>query len=431
MSNNDLAIRFFLQLAFIVATCRIVGLLAKRVGQPQVVAEMIAGVLMGPSLFGLLLPGVQAQLFPKASMSIIYAVSQVGLVLYMFLIGLEFQVDLIKQRLRSAATVSVAGILLPFALGVIISTFLIRNHSFFTEGVAGWEAALFMGAAMSITAFPMLARIIYERGLTGTSLGTLALAAGSIDDAAAWCILAIVLASFSGNATIAIFAIGGGVLYALVVLFVGKPLLRRLGTRAENNGGVSGRMLAFVLMLLMICAWYTDAIRLYAVFGAFILGTAMPRGVFARDVQRLLEPLTTNFLLPLFFVYSGLNTSIGLVNSKAMWIVAFFILVAACCGKGIACWLAARLNGENNRDAMAIGTLMNARGLMELIILNIGLERGIITPTLFTIMVIMAIATTLMASPVFEFVYRRQQKRVASVVLQPVIKVVHSPEFNG
>ena len=185
MSNNDLAIRFFLQLAFIVATCRVVGLLAKRVGQPQVVAEMIAGVLMGPSLFGLLLPGVQGYLFPKTSMSIIYAVSQVGLVLYMFLIGLEFQVDVIRQRLRSAVTVSLAGIVLPFTLGAIISTFLIRNHSFFTEGVVGWEAALFMGAAMSITAFPMLARIIYERGLTGTSLGTLALAAGSIDDAAA------------------------------------------------------------------------------------------------------------------------------------------------------------------------------------------------------------------------------------------------------
>ncbi len=430
MSNNDLAIRFFLQLAFIVATCRIVGLLAKRVGQPQVVAEMIAGVLIGPSLFGLFFPGLQGYLFPKTSMSIIYGVSQVGLVLYMFLIGLEFQVDLIRQRLRSAATVSVAGILLPFALGGIISTFLTSNHSFFTEGVVGWEAALFMGAAMSITAFPMLARIIYERGLTGTSLGTLALAAGSMDDAAAWCILAIVLASFSGNATIAIFAIGGGVLYALLVLIVGKPLLRRLGTRAETNGGVSGRMLAFVLMLLMICAWYTDAIRLYAVFGAFILGTAMPRGIFARDVQRLLEPLTTNFLLPLFFVYSGLNTRIGLVNSKAMWIVAFFIFMAACCGKGIACWLAARLNGESNRDAMAIGTLMNARGLMELIILNIGLERGIITPTLFTIMVIMAIVTTLMASPVFEFVYRRQPTRSVRPALD-VIGGVHSPEFNG
>src|SRR6266404_5193450 len=293
MSNNDLAIRFFLQLAFIVAACRIVGLVARRFGQPQVVAEMIAGVLMGPSLFGLLLPGVQAQLFPKASMSILYAVSQVGLVLYMFLIGLEFQVDLIRQRLRSAATVSVAGILLPFALGAIISTFLTGNSSFFAGSVKGWEAALFMGAAMSITAFPMLARIIYERGLTGTALGTLALAAGSMDDAAAWCVLAIVLASFSGKAAIAILAIGGGLLYVLVVLLLAKPVLHRLGERAERKGGVSGRMLAFVLMLLMICAWYTDAIRLYAVFGAFILGTAMPRGVFASEMQSRLAPLTT------------------------------------------------------------------------------------------------------------------------------------------
>jgi len=252
-----------------------------------------------------------------------------------------------------------------------------------------------------------------------------------MDDAAAWCILAIVLASFSGKAAIAILAIGGGFLYVLVVLVAAKPLLRMLGARAESHGGVSGRMLACVLMLLMVCAWYTDTIRLYAVFGAFILGTAMPRGVFARDLQRRLEPLTTNFLLPLFFVYSGLNTRIGLINSKAMWSVALLIFLAACLGKGVACWLAARLNGENKRDAMAIGTLMNARGLMELIILNIGLERGVITPTLFTIMVIMAIVTTLMASPVFEFVYRRHLKRSEGVALEPTLSGVHSPEFNG
>jgi len=425
MSTNDLAIRFLLQLAFSVATCRVVGLLARRIGQPQVVAEMIAGVLMGPSLFGLLMPSLQEYLFPKASMPIIYAASQVGLVLYMFLVGLEFQVDLIKERLRSAVTVSIAGILLPFTLGAIISTLLISNHIFFTDGVAGWEAALFMGAAMSITAFPMLARIIYERGLTGTSLGTLALAAGSIDDAGAWCILAVVVASFSGKAAIAVLAIGGGALYALIVLLVGKPFLRRLGDRAERQGSISGQMFAFVLMLLMLCAWYTDAIRLYAVFGAFILGTAMPRGVFAREVQRRLEPLTTNFLLPLFFVYSGLNTRIGLLNSTSMSIVALLILGAACFGKGVGCWLAARFNGENHRDAMAIGALMNARGLMELIILNIGLERGIITPTLFTIMVIMAIVTTLMASPIFEFVYRRLPQRAPRPVLE-VISVAHS-----
>jgi Kef-type K+ transport system membrane component KefB len=329
----------------------------------------------------------------------------------MFLIGVEFDVSLIRNRLRSAASVSLAGILTPFVLGSLLALALLGNSAFFTPGVGRWEAMLFLGAAMSITAFPMLARIIYERGLTGTSLGTLALAAGSMDDAAAWCILAIVLASFKGDASIAAFAVGGGVLYAAFVLTVGSRLLRRVGERVERAGAISGPMLTFVLMLLMLCAWVTDAIGIYAVFGAFILGTAMPRGLFAREIQRHLEPLTTNFLLPLFFVYSGLNTRIGLVDTPQLWGVALVILLAACLGKGAACWLAARFNGEDNREALAIGTLMNSRGLMELIILNIGLERGVITPTLFTIMVVMAIVTTLVASPLFELVYRRRQSQ--------------------
>lgn len=407
MTNFELSVRFFLQLAFILATCRVVGVPARKFGQPQVVAEMIAGVVMGPSLFGLLMPEWQSFLFPKSSMSILYAVSQVGLVLYMFLIGLEFQTDLIRTRWRSAASVSLAGILTPFALGSLVAIYLMQRPGFFTPEVDRTEAMLFLGAAMSITAFPMLARIIYEQGLTGTALGTLALAAGSLDDAAAWCILAIVLAGFSQNAMIAIVAIGGGVGYALFVWVIAKPRVRRLGAYAEEHANVSGRMLAFVLMLLMLGAWFTDAIGIYAVFGAFILGTAMPRGFFAQEIERALEPLTTNFLLPLFFVYSGLNTRIGLVDSVFLWLVAGLVLCAACFGKGIACWLAARWHGETPRDALAIGTLMNARGLMELIILNIGLERGLITPTLFTIMVIMAIATTLMATPLFNLVYRR------------------------
>jgi Kef-type K+ transport system membrane component KefB len=410
MSNIDLSIRFFFQLAFILATCRVVGLIAKRFGQPQVVGEMIAGVVMGPSLFGLLLPNAQAYIFPKSSLTITYAVAQIGLVLYMFLIGVEFQVDLIRKRLRSAASVSLAGILTPFILGSLLALMLVGNGNYFAPNVAHWEAMLFMGAAMSITAFPMLARIIYERGLTGTSLGTLALAAGSMDDAAAWCILAIVLASFNNNPVIALSAIGGGVLYATVVLTVGKHLLGRLGRKVEHEGAMSAPVFTFVLMVVMVGAWVTDAVGIYAVFGAFILGTAMPRGLFAQELQRRLEPLTTNFLLPLFFVYSGLNTRLGLVDSLMLWSVALVILLAACFGKGIACWLAARLNGEDNREALAIGTLMNARGLMELIILNIGLERGVITPTLFTIMVMMAIVTTLMASPAFEFVYRRPSR---------------------
>ena len=383
---------------------------------------MIAGVVMGPSLFGLLFPDLQAQIFPKASLTITYAVAQIGIVLYMFLIGVEFDVDLIRSRLRSAASVSLAGILTPFALGSVLALALLGDHTYFTQGVGRWEAMLFLGAAMSITAFPMLARIIYERGLTGTSLGTLALAAGSMDDAAAWCILAFVLASFKSDASIAVFAVGGGVLYAAFVIVVGRRLLRRLGPRVEGEGAISGPMLSFVLTLLMLCAWVTDAIGIYAVFGAFILGTAMPRGLFAREIQHHLEPLTTNFLLPLFFVYSGLNTRLGLVDTPQLWGVALVILLVACFGKGVACWLAARLNGEDNREALAIGTLMNARGLMELILLNIGLERGVITPTLFTIMVIMAIVTTLAASPVFEFVYRRR-RHPPPVALEPAVAV--------
>jgi Kef-type K+ transport system membrane component KefB len=346
------------------------------------------------------------------SMSVIYVISQVGLVLYMFLVGLEYDVELIRKRIRSAIAVSAAGILLPFALGCVLASLLIRDNRFFTPELSLPQAMLFLGAAMSITAFPMLARIIFERGLTGTSLGALALAAGSLDDAAAWCILAVVLASFSGDSRIALVAIGGGISYAVFVLVIGRRLLRHIGKMADREKRVTPPVFSFVIMLVMLGAWFTDLIQIYAVFGAFILGLAMPRGIFARDIQRKLEPLTTNILLPLFFVYSGLNTRLGLVNTVFLWSVTLLVLMTACLGKGVGCWLAARINGESQREAVSIGTLMNARGLMELIILNIGLERGIITPTLFTIMVLMAALTTLAASPVFEFVNGDRTSRI-------------------
>jgi Kef-type K+ transport system membrane component KefB len=407
MSTFELSVLFFLQLAFILTVCRVVGWLARWIGQPQVVAEMIAGVLLGPSLFGWLWPDMHVLLFPPASMSLFYAVSQVGLVLYMFLVGLEFNTSLLRNRLRSAANVSLSGILAPFILGCLLGFFLVRGHGFFAAEIATWEAMFFVGASMSITAFPMLARIIYERGLSGTSLGTLALAAGAIDDGVAWCVLAIVLASFSSDPMIGILAIGGGLFYAAMILTLGRKLLDRLGIIAESEKGVSPTLLTLTLICVMLGAWFTDRIGIYAVFGAFIMGVAMPRGRFAHDVQRQIEPLTTSFLLPLFFVYSGLNTRITLVDSVWLWGIVVCVLLAACLGKGGACWAAARLSGEDQRSALAIGTLMNARGLMELIILNIGLQRGIITPLLFTVMVIMAIVTTLMASPIFELVYRR------------------------
>lgn len=273
---------------------------------------------------------------------------------------------------------------------------------------------LFLGAAISITAFPMLARIIFERGLAGTSLGTLALAAGSTDDAISWCLLAVVLAIFKQNVLIAILAVVGGILYAILTLTVGRSLLSIMGRMAERLGGITAPMLVIVLLLVMFCGWLTDIIGIYSIFGGFILGIAMPRGIFAKHLSNSLSPLVTNFMLPLFFVYSGLNTSLGLVNSWTLWGIAVVIFVAAVSGKGIACWLAALLNKEPNRDAMAIGSLMNARGLMELILINIGLQQGVITPTLFTMLVLMAIVTTLMASPLFELVYGRYRTPTAT-----------------
>lgn len=411
MSNFDLSVLFFLQLAVILGVCRVVGALAKRIGQPQVVAEMIAGVLMGPSFFGWLWPEGQGYIFPKASMGILFAVAQVGLSLYMFTIGLEFDVGLIRKRLGSAFTVSAAGIITPFALGSIVAYFIHSGGEFFSPSSSLVEAVLFMGASMSITAFPMLARIIYENGMSGTSLGTLALAAGSMDDAAAWCVLAIVLASFSGESSYAVYAIGGGVAYAVITLTVGRKLLTYLGKMVEREGKMSPGVLTFTLMLVMLGSWITDSLHIYAVFGAFIMGAAMPRGLFAEEIERLVGPLVTTFLLPMFFVYSGLNTRIGLVNTPALWGLTLVIFLAATLGKGVACWGAARFHGESNREAIAIGTLMNARGLMELIILNIGLERGVIQPTLFTIMVLMAVATTLAATPIFYRFYLRPVAR--------------------
>jgi Kef-type K+ transport system membrane component KefB len=384
---------------------------------------------MGPSLFGLLLPNLQQTIFPKGpTMSILYAVSQVGLVLYMFLIGVEFDLDLIRQRVRSAVSVSLAGIITPLVLGSLLTLVLLKQNELFSENIEPWQAMIFMGAAISITAFPMLARIILDRGLNGTSLGTLVLAAGSTDDAISWCLFAVVLAVFNRAPEIALLAVGGGVLYAGIVLFVGKPLLRRLGTIVERRGEMSAGMLSFVLALVMLCGWITDMIGIYAIFGGFILGVAMPRGAFAQRLREHIEPLVTNLLLPLFFVFSGLNTSIGLVNTWSLWGITLLILTVAVVGKGVACWLAARLNGEPNREAMAIGTLMNARGLMELILLNIGLQNGIIKPTLFTVMVLMAITTTLMATPLFELVYGRHEKK-KTFAKQP-IPLPRAPETS-
>jgi Kef-type K+ transport system membrane component KefB len=276
-------------------------------------------------------------------------------------------------------------------------------------------AMMFLGASIAITAFPMLARIIFEKKLTGTSLGTLALACGATADAISWCILAAVLAIHRNSPMLAVIAIGGGLLYTVALLTIGRRGLSPLGRMAEDNGAVTPSMLSTVLILLMACAWFTDVIGIYAIFGAFILGVAMPSGFFATHLTDKLEPLTTKLLLPLFFVYSGLNTQIGLVNTPTLWVVTLGLIVVAVVGKGVACAVAARLSKVPMRESVALGALMNARGLIELILLNIGLEAGIITPTLFTILVLVAVVTTLMTSPIFEWVYGRHRQLAATV----------------
>lgn len=411
MSPFDLSVLFFLQMAFILAVCRATAWLFMKIGQSRVVSEMIAGVLMGPSLLGWLFPGFSAYLFPAESKPILFSVAQLGLVLYMFLIGVEFDVELIRKRLKSAASISIAGIAAPFALGGLLAYFIAEDPALFAAKTSSLEAVLFMGAAMSITAFPMLARIIFEQGLSRTSIGTLALAAGSMDDVAAWCVLALVLASFQDDFNIALMAIGGGIMFALVVLTLVRRLLQPVGEKVQAAGVMSPDTLVFTLMLVMLGAWFTDYIQIYAVFGAFIMGIAMPRGKFSEELHRMLYPLTVALLLPVFFVYSGLNTKISLVNTLELFGLAVLVLFVAIAGKGLACYAAARWHGESHKEAMAIGTLMNARGLMELIILNIGLQRGIIEPALFTIMVLMAVVTTLMATPIFERIYGKKELR--------------------
>ncbi|MDR5835431.1 cation:proton antiporter [Caballeronia sp. LZ034LL] len=409
MPISQLSVYFFAQAAVIVAASQLVGRLAGRAGQPQVVGEMIAGVLLGPSLFGLLLPHWQQALFPKATMGMLYVAAQLGVGLYMFLVGTGFRADHFRARARSALSVSLAGIVVPFALAFALAPWLLTIPGLFAIKARLFEASLFLGAAIAITAFPMLARIIHERGLAGTSLGTLALTAGACDDAAAWCILAIVLASFGGSWMGAYTAIGGGVCFALFMIFAGNKLLRRLAAGLNPDAPLPSSVLAIVLVLFSLCAFAMDAIGIHAVFGGFLLGVALPRGPLTEKLRAMLEPFVVVFLLPMFFTYSGLNTRLDMLMDPAIMLAAVAILLASFGGKGIACWAAARLNGEPSGDAMAIGALMNARGLMELIIINIGLAAGVILPGLFSILVLMAVLSTLMATPLFNWIVRRQE----------------------
>ncbi|MDE1917719.1 MAG: cation:proton antiporter [Sphingomonadales bacterium] len=408
---GDFSVHFFLQLAIILIACRVVGWLGRKLlGQPQVVGEMIAGVVLGPSLLGLFFPDFQLALFPKETRNVLYAGAQLGVGLYMFIVGLTLRLDHFQSKAKNAAVVSAAGIVVPFVLAFLASPWLLKVDGLFTPGISQIDATLFFGACVALTAFPMLARIINERGLANSSLGTLSLTAGAFDDAASWCVLALVLATFGGGPGVAVLAIGGALIYGFFMLTIGRRLLEPLGRMVEAEGEMSQTVFGITLALFCLSAFIMDAVGIHAIFGGFLLGTCMPRGLFVAELQRKAEPLAVVLLLPMFFTYSGLNTRLDMVNSPALLLIALVILAISIIAKFGACWAAARMTGEDNHTALGIGALMNSRGLMELIIINIGLQKGIIGPTLFSMLVLMAIVTTMMAGPLFEQVYGRRAR---------------------
>jgi len=410
MSKFELALAFAQQLVIILIAAQVFGYFAKFIGQPRVVGEMLAGVVLGPSLFGLFLPDLQKSIFIADTMPILYFGAQIGVGLYMFLVGLEFNTQLFRQQARSALGVSLAGMIVPFAVAALLCLWLLDKPGLFASNISYANASLFMGAAIAITAFPMLARIIYERKLAGTALGTLALAAGAIDDAAAWIVLAVVLASFGGGVMLAIKAVIGGSVYAIFMLTMARKWLQPIADRVQHSGVLTSSQLLFIILLWSLSAYSMEWVGLHAVFGGFLLGIAMPRGKLTELIDAKLHKVTVFLLLPMFFTYSGLKTQLNVLASFELLSIAIVILLASVFAKGVACWAAARIGGADNRTAMAVGALMNSRGLMELIIINIALKFGVIEQGLFSIMVLMAIVTTLMATPIFHLVYGRHQK---------------------
>jgi Kef-type K+ transport system membrane component KefB len=388
-----------LQLLVIMAAGRGVGLLFRRVGQPAVVGEMLAGVLLGPSLLGHALPTVEAFLFPPSSMPALHLISQLGVILFMFVVGMELDLEGLRHRARATVVISNAGIVVPFCLGTLLSVFLYAGYA--PAGVPFATFALFSGVAMSVTAFPVLARIISERGLTGTPLGTTGIGCAAMADVTAWCLLAVVLAVGRGSGIGApIFAAACAAALAWVMLKVVRPNATRIfGTTGALVAPPA--LLSLVLVSMFVAALLTEIIGIHALFGAFLAGVAVGGAVDLRDpVRRAIEPLSAAVLVPVFFAYSGLRTEVGLVRGLEGWLVCAVIVATAVAGKLGGTAIAARWTGIAWRQSLALGALMNTRGLMELIVLNVGYDLGILSPALYTMMVVMALATTCMTGPI-------------------------------
>ena len=408
------------QIVTIIIVARFFGWVFKKIGQPTVIGEIIAGIVLGPSLLGMYFPEFSATLFPAASLGNLKFLSQIGLILFMFVIGMELDLKVLKNKANEAVVISHASIIFPFALGIGLAYFV--YDKFAPEGVKFLSFALFMGIAMSITAFPVLARIVQERGLQKTRLGAIAITCAAADDITAWSILAVVIAIVkAGTFVSSLYIIGLAVLYVLAMLFVVKPFLKRIGELYGSKDTLVKPVVAIFFLTLIISSYATEVIGIHALFGAFMTGAIMPdvtkfRTIFIEKV----EDVSLILLLPLFFVFTGLKTEIGLINDPYLWKVTGFIILVAVVGKFFGSALAAKFVGQSWRDSFTIGALMNTRGLMELIVLNIGLELKVLTPEVFTMMVIMALVTTFMTGPALDFInfiFKDKEAEVPEIIV--------------
>ncbi|MFB2770916.1 cation:proton antiporter [Pelatocladus sp. BLCC-F211] len=408
-----------IEVLIVIGLSRLVGLGFRWINQPLVIGEIVAGIMLGPSLFGLVAPEVSATLFPPETVPFLNVLSQIGLIFFMFLIGLELNPKYLSGNLEVAVLTSHVSILVPFSLGTLLAVLLYPLIS--NASVSFTAFALFLGAAMSITAFPVLARIITENNLQGTRLGTLALTCAAVDDVTAWCVLAVAIAvARTGSITAAFPTIVESLLYIGVMVTLGRNFLSRLANYYRRNKRLNQLVLALIYAGVVASALITELIGIHLIFGAFLLGAIMPKNAgLVREIAVKTEDFVLIFLLPMFFAYSGLRTQIGLLNSPELWLLCVLVLAIAIAGKYVGTYVAARVSGINNREASALGWLMNTRGLTELIVLNIGLELGVISPLLFTMLVIMALVTTFMTSPLLEWTYPKKLIKLNVVETEP------------
>ncbi|MFV0469457.1 MAG: cation:proton antiporter [Dysgonomonas sp.] len=424
-----------LQIIVIIIAARFFGWIFKKMGQPSVIGEILAGIILGPSLLGLYFPEVSGFLFPVQSLGNLQILSQIGLILFMFVIGMELNLKALQSKAHDAIVISHASIIIPFSLGVGLAYFIYQAHA--PEHIEFSSFALFIGISLSITAFPVLARIIQERGIHKTKLGAVIITCAAADDITAWCLLAVVIAIVKAGAVLSsLYTVAFAIVYVFFMIKMVRPFLKRIGELYQSEKQLNQSVVALFFVVLLLSSFVTETIGIHALFGAFMAGAIMPDNInFRKIFIGKIEDVALVLFLPIFFVISGLRTEIGLINDPGLWEITGIIILLAIIGKFVGSALAAKFVGQNWRDSLTIGALMNTRGLMELVALNIGYELGVLKAEIFAMMVIMALVTTFMAGPILKLINKifkdndkKEAEKISNIVKYKLLMFFRNPE---